>query len=153
MIDPGRRACLAAAAGWAALLAGCGGGGGAAIEAPTAGDVDGASVGPVWQAGWLAAVQAVRASAPGLPVPPPLVLQNQTVRHLLRCTQGGDALRLCIGNVHGSESLRIDGVNTARVVAASRIDLRPTGPCASAAPPRYTCRRAARCGATSWMSR
>lgn len=120
--DPSRRACLAAFAGWAALLAGCGGGGGEQADAPVAGDVDGASAGATWQTGWLAAVQAVRASAPGLPVPPPLVLRDQTLRHVLRPSQGGASLRLRISNAFGSEPLVIDGVNIARVVAGSRID-------------------------------
>lgn len=121
-VDPRRRACLAALAGWAAALAGCGGGGGSVLDEPAAGDVDGAGTGALWQTAWLAAVQPVRASAPGLPVPPPLVLRDQTVRHLLRPSQGGDALRLRISHAYGGEPLVIDGVNLARVVAGGRID-------------------------------
>lgn len=91
------------------LATACGGGG----DGPAA----------VWQATWVAApADLYGPQLPGAPAFPQLTLENQTVRHVMRTTAGGEALRVRISNRFGTQPLRLGPVHVARSLGAGRID-------------------------------
>jgi lysophospholipase L1-like esterase len=65
-----------------------------------------------WVSGWSTAVQAP-ADYPG--APPLLVVENQTVRMVVRPTLGGDRLRVRLSNEYGTSALKIGAAHIALV--------------------------------------
>lgn len=114
----GMRAALLA--GMLAVLAACGGGGGAG---PAEGPIDPASVpgAPQLQTSWSAAMHDYNTTAPGLPVPPPLVFEDQTLRQTMHVTVGGESVRVLLSNLFGTQPLAIAGVHIARHAGGTAI--------------------------------
>ena len=71
-----------------------------------------------WVSAWSTAVHTPR-SFPGMP--PPLSIQNQTLREIVRPTIGGEHLRVRISNESGAEPLTLDSVHIALADADSGI--------------------------------
>jgi hypothetical protein len=62
---------------------------------------------PAWTGTWAAAPTTV-------PPTPPTVLENQTVRHVVHVSTGGDRLRLRLTNEFGEQPLAVGEVRVAR---------------------------------------
>jgi lysophospholipase L1-like esterase len=82
---------------------------GAVVGAATAGVVPAAAHGP-GSNGWV----ATWAGAPTtIPPTPPLVLERQTVRHVVHCSAGGDEIRIRLTNEFGDTPLHVGAVHVA----------------------------------------
>src|SRR3954451_13826018 len=64
-------------------------------------------LGPTWVATWAAVPTTV-------PPTPPTVLSNQTVRHVVHVSIGGDELRIRLTNEFGEQPLHVGEVHVAR---------------------------------------
>ncbi|WP_433359934.1 SGNH/GDSL hydrolase family protein [Actinoplanes sp. CA-142083] len=84
-------------------------GAGAAVGAATAGTPAFAH-GPSSEQ-WVATWAAVPTTIPSRGAP--AVLENQTVRHVVHCSTGGDELRIRLTNEFGAEALHVDAVHVA----------------------------------------
>src|SRR5688572_826733 len=82
------------------------------------------SVGRDLYASWAASAQSNREVLPfpGAPAPNPPQLSNQTVRHVVHLSLGGEALRVRVSNLFGSTALTIDAASVARSQGGSTID-------------------------------
>ncbi|GAB2576628.1 hypothetical protein Aab01nite_12790 [Paractinoplanes abujensis] len=63
--------------------------------------------------GWIATWAAAPTTVPPNPPSAPTVLANQTVRHVVHCSAGGDELRIRITNEFGQGPLRLGAVRVA----------------------------------------
>ena len=95
---PGTRTMYAAFAGLLALFAG-----------------PALSKDPVWAATWQASPEPARA--------PTVTLNNQTVRQVLRISQGGEKFRVRLSNEYGDTPLRIGAAHIALAAEGSSIKL------------------------------
>ena len=104
-----RRFCgMAALAASALAITGCGGGDGVEI---------------VRQATWVSApVDAYKPQFPGIPTVPQVALENQTVRHIVRTSAGGDGVRVRVSNLFGVQALKLGPLHVARSLGAGRVD-------------------------------
>lgn len=59
---------------------------------------------------------------PGWPEPEPTLLQDQTLRQVIRTSLGGDGVRIKLSNRFGRAPVVFDAVHVARATAASSID-------------------------------
>ncbi|GID28353.1 SGNH/GDSL hydrolase family protein [Paractinoplanes brasiliensis] len=107
---PTRRELLALTSGAAVTAA-------AGLAAPTAAhaagtahqDGDGDWTIPGWIATWAAAPTTIPPNPPSAPI----VLANQTVRHVVHCSAGGDEIRIRVTNEFGNGPLRLGAVRVA----------------------------------------
>lgn len=109
--DPARRRWLAASAAalvWSVGLGGC------STTAET----------PPFVAAWTASQQDHREASvlPGRPQPVERVLDQQTLRQVVRVSIGGDAVRVRLSNRFGKEPVTFDSVRVAQAIAVSTID-------------------------------
>ncbi|NMO55660.1 SGNH/GDSL hydrolase family protein [Actinoplanes sp. TBRC 11911] len=82
---------------------------GAVVGAATAGVAVPASAHATgaWVATWAAAPTTI-------PPTPPLVLERQTVRHVVHCSAGGDEIRIRLSNEFGDTPLHVGAIRVAR---------------------------------------
>lgn len=102
---------LAAAAVLAAGLWGCG-----------SDDDTGSAAQRRSYASWTGALSDADTTLPGRPTPQVQVFNNQTVRHVLRLSLGGDEVRVKVSNLFGREPVTFSGVRLARSTGQSNID-------------------------------
>src|SRR4051812_31338684 len=76
------------------------------------------AAGTQWIATW-AASPLPNAPAGG-PAPPPVSLDNQTVRQVVRISAGGDAVRLRLTNEYGTKPLRVGAASLSLLDAQGR---------------------------------
>lgn len=121
--------CSAALAG----VAGC-----SAEDEPE--QATGANQGRDLYASWTAAAQSTREAVPfpGAPPPSPPQLENQTVRHVVHLTLGGEAVRVRVSNLFGTSPLTIDAATIAKSAGGSAIDASSLTPLTFAGAPGVT---------------
>jgi lysophospholipase L1-like esterase len=108
----GRRRFIAALFAAAALATGLNG----------CGDNDGLRPGAFY-ASWTGSLSDATQSLPGATAPAPQAFSNQTVRHVLRLSLGGEAIRIKVSNLFGREPITFSSVHVARSTGASSIDV------------------------------
>jgi lysophospholipase L1-like esterase len=73
-------------------------------------------------ASWVASPQDYAEAFPGGMAPAPQVFTDQTLRHVIHLSAGGDELRVQLSNRFGTSPLRIDAVAVARSSGGAAID-------------------------------
>lgn len=96
-----------------------------------------ANQGRALYASWAASPQSNREVLPfpGAPPVTPPQLSDQTVRHVVHASLGGEALRIRISNLFGTTPLTIDAATVARSLEGSSIDLASLTPLSFAGAP------------------
>lgn len=74
-------------------------------------------------ASWTGSLSDAAQGFPGAPAPVPRTFDNQTVRHVLRLSLGGDAIRIKVSNLFGKAPITFSGVRVARSSGESTIDV------------------------------
>jgi lysophospholipase L1-like esterase len=77
-----------------------------------------------YYASWVAPMQdATQARAGTTPPPAAQVLENQTIRHVLRLSLSGNTIRIKVSNLFGKAPLTFSGVRIAKSTGQSNIDV------------------------------
>ena len=77
-----------------------------------------------YYASWTGSMlDATQARAGVTPLPVAQVFDNQSVRHVLRLSLGGDAIRLKVSNLFGKTPITFSGIQVARSTGGSGIDV------------------------------
>ncbi|WP_245814480.1 SGNH/GDSL hydrolase family protein [Cystobacter ferrugineus] len=76
-----------------------------------------------WQAAWTAAPQNYNEPIPltGVPPPEPQSFQDQSIRHVMRVSAGGDKVRVRVSNLFGTAPVTLGGVHIARGTGGASI--------------------------------
>ncbi|WP_233166224.1 SGNH/GDSL hydrolase family protein [Archangium sp. Cb G35] len=76
------------------------------------------------QATWTAAPQDYNEPfpVPGVPQPEPQSFQDQSIRHVMRVSAGGDKVRVKVSNLFGTAPVTLGGVHIARSTGGASID-------------------------------
>jgi lysophospholipase L1-like esterase len=79
---------------------------------------------PRLQATWTASPQNYNEPFPiaGLPPPEPQSFQDESIRHVMRVSVGGDAVRVKVSNIFGTAPVTLGGVHLARSTGGASID-------------------------------
>lgn len=74
-------------------------------------------------ASWGGSLSDAIQTLPGLPTPTVQTFNNQTVRHVLRLSLGGDAIRIKVSNLFGKTPITFSNLRVARSSGESNIDV------------------------------
>jgi lysophospholipase L1-like esterase len=76
-----------------------------------------------YYASWTGSLSNAAQPFPGAAAPAPQTFNNQTVRHVLRLSLGGDTLRIKVSNLFGTAPITFSGVRVAKSTGQSNIDV------------------------------
>jgi lysophospholipase L1-like esterase len=84
---------------------------------------DNTTVQNAYYASWGGSLSDATQALPGFPAPTVQTFNNQTIRHVLRLSLGGDAIRIKVSNLFGKTPITFSGVRVAKSTSESNIDV------------------------------
>lgn len=85
-------------------------------------DDSGAAVQSKYYATWTGSPSDAATTLPGRPTPVVQAFSDQTVRHVMRLSLGGDTLRIRVSNLFGTTPMTVSGMHVAKSAGQSAID-------------------------------